>query len=72
MMGSEMELSRPRTSEASPGMFHKISSAQRSSPAVSGEHRHSSSGRHPSIKNYESTLKGIESLNFDNNEKVQY
>ncbi|XP_020251202.1 casein kinase 1-like protein 2 isoform X1 [Asparagus officinalis] len=72
-MMSETELSRPRTSEASPGTFHKLSSAQRSSPAVSGEqHRHSSSGRLPSTKNYESTLKGIESLNFDNNEKLHY
>ncbi|ONK66589.1 uncharacterized protein A4U43_C06F9930 [Asparagus officinalis] len=54
MIGSETELSRPRTSEASPGTFHKFSSAQRSS-----------SVRLPSTMNYESTLKGIESLNLD-------
>ncbi|KAJ6853808.1 casein kinase 1-like protein 2 isoform X1 [Iris pallida] len=72
MLGSEADQSRPVTSEVSPGTFHRVPSSQRISPAASGDPKISTSGRHPSVKNYESTLKGIESLNFDNNEKVQY
>uniref|UniRef100_A0A1D1YGL0 non-specific serine/threonine protein kinase n=1 Tax=Anthurium amnicola TaxID=1678845 RepID=A0A1D1YGL0_9ARAE len=72
MMGSEVDPSRARATEASPGGFHKVSSAQRSSPVGSAEPKHSS-GRHPSnIKNYESTLKGIESLNIDGDDRLQY
>ena len=65
-------LSRNRvTMEARPGGLHKFPSIQRSSPIGSGEQMHTSSGRHPSnIKNYESTLKGIEGLRFDKEEKV--
>nr|XP_010909190.1 casein kinase 1-like protein 2 [Elaeis guineensis] len=70
---SEFDTSRTRTTEASPGTFLKLSGAQRSSPVSSAEHKRTSSGRHPSnIKNYESTLKGMECLNFDGDERVQY
>ncbi|CAL9152169.1 unnamed protein product [Musa hybrid cultivar] len=69
MVGPDADQSRTRTAEASPVTFHKVSSAQRNSPA---EHKHTSSGRKPSaIKNYESTLKGIEGLNFDSEERNQ-
>ncbi|CAL9161244.1 unnamed protein product [Musa hybrid cultivar] len=69
MVGPDTDQSRTRTAEASPVTFHKVSSAQRNSPA---EHKHTSSGRKPSaIKNYESTLKGIEGLNFDSEERNQ-
>uniref|UniRef100_A0A1D1XUA5 Casein kinase I isoform delta-like n=1 Tax=Anthurium amnicola TaxID=1678845 RepID=A0A1D1XUA5_9ARAE len=73
MTGSEVDPSRTRTTDASPGGFRKISSVQRSSPIGSAEPKRSSSGRHSSnIKNYESTLKGIECLNFDGDERLQY
>lgn len=69
--GTEAELpSRPLTSDAV--AFQRISTTQRHSPPISSEHRFSSSARMPSIKNYESALKGIESLNFDNKEKLPY
>ena len=69
MVGPDTDQSRTRTAEASPVTFHKVLSAQRNSPA---EHKHTSSGRKPSaIKNYESTLKGIEGLNFDSEERNQ-
>eukprot|EP00262_Sarcandra_glabra_P002792 TRINITY_DN1317_c0_g3_i1.p1 TRINITY_DN1317_c0_g3~~TRINITY_DN1317_c0_g3_i1.p1 ORF type:complete len:475 (-),score=84.66 TRINITY_DN1317_c0_g3_i1:524-1948(-) len=73
MVGSEADPSRPRTMEASPGGFRKVVSGQRSSPVGSSEPKRSSSGRNASnIKNYESTLKGIEGLNFDTDERMQY
>ncbi|XP_042496161.1 casein kinase 1-like protein 2 [Macadamia integrifolia] len=73
MVGSESDPSRPRTTDASPGAFRKVASAQRSSPVASAEHKRTSSSRNTSnIKNYESTLKGIEGLNFDNDERLQY
>lgn len=67
-------LSRSRiTMDTSPGVMRKIPSAQRSSPIVSAEQMRVSSGRHSSnIKNYESTLKGIEGLRFDKEEKVEW
>ncbi|XP_072964419.1 casein kinase 1-like protein 2 isoform X1 [Typha angustifolia] len=56
ILGSEAEISRPRTAEASQGSFPRISS-----------------GRHQSsIKNYESAIKGIESLKFDGDEMPKY
>jgi casein kinase 1 len=66
--------SRSRTTDASPGAFRRISGPQRSSPPVdSAEPKRSSSARHSSNpKNYESALKGIEGLNFDGDERVQY
>ncbi|KAL5999591.1 hypothetical protein ACLOJK_037876 [Asimina triloba] len=73
MVGSEADSSRPRTTEASPGAFRKVVSGQRSSPVGTAEPKRSSSVRNPSnIKNYEATLKGIESLNFDGDERLHY
>lgn len=71
--GSEADQQRTRTAEASPGAVHKIPSGQRSSPVSSSEHKRAPSGRNSShTKNYESTLKGIEGLNFESDERVQY
>ncbi|XP_042480258.1 casein kinase 1-like protein 2 [Macadamia integrifolia] len=73
MVGSDSDPSRPRTTEASPGTFRKVANGQRSSPVTSAEHKRTSSSRNTSnIKNYESTLKGIEGLHFDNDERLQY
>lgn len=58
----------PLQKEASPGGLRKISSAaQRSSPVVSSDHKRTASN----IKNFDATLKGVESLNF-NDERVHY
>ncbi|KAL5728720.1 non-specific serine/threonine protein kinase [Ranunculus cassubicifolius] len=76
--GSEIDSSsRPRTTEASPGALRKIvSGGQRSSPISTSSEaakRAASSSRNPTsnIKNFESALKGIEGLNFENEERVQ-
>lgn len=67
------EPSRTRATDASPGAFRRTSGPQKSSPVNSAEPKHSSSARHSSnVKNYESALKGIEGLNFDGDERVQY
>ncbi|CAA2969961.1 casein kinase 1-like protein 2 [Olea europaea var. sylvestris] len=73
-MGNESDPTRSRTPEASPGTMHKISSGQRSSPlGGSSDPKHASSGRNnSSTRNYESTIKGIENLNFDDEERVHY
>lgn len=63
--GNDSVPSRSRAAEASPGTMQRFSSGQRSSPVGSSDAKHSSTGRINSIKNYESTLKGIESLHFD-------
>lgn len=59
-----------------PGTMHKISSGQRSPPrgtAAAADPRRSSTTRNATqMKAYETTLKGIESLNFDSDEKVHY
>ncbi|KAL5579442.1 hypothetical protein UlMin_011884 [Ulmus minor] len=74
MISSESDLTHPQNNtDASPGTARKISSGQRSSPIVSSENNRTSSGRNISnIKNLESTLRGIESLHFNNDERVQY
>lgn len=67
IVGSETDISRPQTAEASSGTFRKISSGQRGSPIVSSEHNRTTSSRNiPNAKNLESTLRGIESLHFNN------
>ncbi|KAK4479554.1 hypothetical protein RD792_015071 [Penstemon davidsonii] len=70
--GNDNEPSRTRTTDASPRTHRKNSSAAQVSPPVvsSSDHRRSSSNRN--IKNFESTLKGMESLNLGNNERVHY
>ncbi|KAK3013471.1 hypothetical protein RJ639_009779 [Escallonia herrerae] len=72
--GSESDPSRTRTTDASPGALRKITSAaQRSPPVISSDHKRTSSSRNSSnIKNFESTLKGIESLHFNNDERMHY
>lgn len=68
-VGNGSDPTRSRAPEASPATMHKISSGQRISPLVgsSDPTKHASSV--PGVKNYESTLKGIESLHFDEEEK---
>ncbi|GMQ06085.1 hypothetical protein CsSME_00050806 [Camellia sinensis var. sinensis] len=65
VMGNESDQVRSRT---------KISSGQRSSSVGgSSDPKRPSSGRNTSgMKNYESTLKGIETLHFDDEERVHY
>ncbi|PIA64281.1 hypothetical protein AQUCO_00100038v1 [Aquilegia coerulea] len=71
--GTETETSRPRTTEASPGALRKVVSGQKSSPISSLEAKRTSSSRNASnVKTFESTLKGIEGLNFENEERLQY
>ncbi|KAG4961467.1 hypothetical protein AAZX31_13G329500 [Glycine max] len=71
-VGNETEPSHPLTVDASQGALRKISGAQRSSPIMPFEHNRTSSGRNTSnMKNYESTIRGIETLNF-NDERLQY
>ncbi|KAK9923670.1 hypothetical protein M0R45_032077 [Rubus argutus] len=73
IVGSESDPSRPLTTEASPGTLGKISTVQRSSPVVSSEQNRTTSGRNIStVKNLESTLRGIETLHFNSDERVQY
>lgn len=63
--GTDADQSRTCAADASPVTYHKVSSAQRSSPIIS-----TSSGRKPSTtKNYEATLRGIGGLNIDSEEK---
>ncbi|KAM0959662.1 hypothetical protein ACFX13_025411 [Malus domestica] len=70
---SETDPSRLQTTEISPGTLGKISGGQRSSPVVPSDSNRTSSGRNISnTKNLESTLKGIESLHFNNDDRVQY
>lgn len=63
--GNDSDPSQPHTAEASPGMMQRFSSGQKSSPVVSSEAKQPSSVRITNTRNYESTLKGIQSLHFD-------
>ncbi|OAY79056.1 Casein kinase I isoform delta-like [Ananas comosus] len=70
---TDSDPSRTRMTDASPGALRMVSASQGSSPFGPAESRHISSGRHPSnVKSYESTLKGIEGLSFDHNERLHY
>ncbi|XP_027341793.1 casein kinase 1-like protein 2 [Abrus precatorius] len=72
VVGNETEPPHPLTRDATQGALRKISGAQRSSPIMPSEHNRTSSARNTSnMKNFESTLRGIESLNF-NDGRVQY
>ncbi|XP_073034916.1 casein kinase 1-like protein 2 [Primulina eburnea] len=66
-LGNDSEPNRFHTPETSPATINKISSGQRISPlGGSSEPKHISSGRsNPTTKNYDSTIKGMESLHFD-------
>ncbi|XP_038696396.1 casein kinase 1-like protein 1 isoform X2 [Tripterygium wilfordii] len=70
-VGSETDPQRSSTIEACPPALHRVSGGQ--SPVGSSDPRHPSSGRTTShAKNYETTLKGIESLHFDGDDRVHY
>ncbi|XP_041017039.1 casein kinase 1-like protein 2 [Juglans microcarpa x Juglans regia] len=71
IISSEADPSRTNTADASAGALLKISSGQRSSPVISSEHRTPSARNASNIKNLDSTLRGIESLRFNNDERVQ-
>lgn len=64
VVGSEYDPHLSRTTDASPGALR----GQRSSPVGSSDPKRSSSGRNPASysKNYETALRGIDSLHFDN------
>ncbi|KAL3528611.1 hypothetical protein ACH5RR_007933 [Cinchona calisaya] len=67
--GNESEPSRTRPTDASPGVLRRNSStARRSSPVVSSDHKRSSSN----MKLFESTLKGIEGLSVGNEERLHH
>lgn len=63
---------RARRADISPGAAYRIPNGQVISPIGSSDPRRSSSRRHTSQRNYDSTLKGIETLRLDNEEKVHY
>lgn len=68
MLSSESDPPYNRTSDASPGTFHGVSTTQKSPPLGSSDPKRSNSGRHY----YESTLKGMEGLNVDNDDRGHY
>lgn len=73
IMGSESDPSRPQTTDESPGTLHKVSIGQRSSPIMSSDHNRPPTGRISSnVKNLESTVRGMESLHFNNEDRVYY
>jgi casein kinase 1 len=73
LQSSEAEPSRSRTPDASPGTFQRSAPPRRSSQMLDySDPRHSSSGRHAANKNYESTIRGIQGLNFDANDRIHY
>ncbi|MED6118735.1 Casein kinase 1-like protein 2 [Stylosanthes scabra] len=70
-VGSGTEQSRSQTVDASPVALQKISGAQKNSPVISSEQNRASSGISTSnIRNFESTLRGFENLNL-NEERVK-
>ncbi|GMH23790.1 hypothetical protein Nepgr_025633 [Nepenthes gracilis] len=62
--GNDSDRSRAGTSEVNPGLS-QVSWGQRSLPIGSSDPKQSSSCRNANIRNYESTLKGMKDLNFD-------
>jgi casein kinase 1 len=74
LRSSEAEPSRSRTPDASPGTFQRNAAPRRSPLTLEySDPRHSSSARHASnSKNYESTIRGIQGLNFDANDRIHY
>ncbi|KAL7191154.1 hypothetical protein ACSBR2_023258 [Camellia fascicularis] len=67
MVGSEADPSHVRSTDVSPGPVRKISSAAQSSSVLSAadQKRTASSRNTSNVKNFESTLKGIEGLHFN-------
>lgn len=71
LVGNDSEPTHSRITDVSPAV--KIYGGQRSSAMVSSEQKHPPSGRNSSkVKTFESTLRGIESLHFNNEERIQY
>ncbi|KAL7091794.1 hypothetical protein ACP275_12G125900 [Erythranthe tilingii] len=70
-MRNESDPVRSRTPEASPATVNKTSSAQRTSaPGGSSDPKQTSSGKNnSSVKNYDSAIKGIDNLHFDDEER---
>ncbi|KAL1823919.1 hypothetical protein ACET3Z_010697 [Daucus carota] len=67
--GNELDNPYSCITEASPGKLHKISGEQRGS----FNPRHASSGKgHSNLMNYETTLRGIDSLHFGETKRGQY
>ncbi|XP_071741942.1 casein kinase 1-like protein 2 [Rutidosis leptorrhynchoides] len=66
LTGGDPDSSNRRTTDASPSAFRRVTSTgQRSSPVVSSDQKRTSKNASPTnIKNFESTLKGIEGLHF--------
>ncbi|KAB1209351.1 Casein kinase I isoform delta-like [Morella rubra] len=62
---SESDPNHSRTTDASPGAAHRISSGQRILPVGSSDPRRTSSGRN-TARNHENALRGIETLQLDN------
>ncbi|KAL3623622.1 Casein kinase 1-like protein 2 [Castilleja foliolosa] len=71
-MGNDSDPARSRAPEASPATVNKILSAQKTSPLGGpSDPKQASSGRtNPNLKNYDSAIKGIESLRFDDEERL--
>lgn len=71
-VGAESDL-RTRATEASPGAANRISSGQRGSPIGSSDpKRATTSTRNAShVRNYETTMKGIESLQLETDERTR-
>ncbi|EYU45867.1 hypothetical protein ABFS82_04G095200 [Erythranthe guttata] len=70
--GTDNDLRHARDTD---GPHHRnLSDAQRTMPASSNDNKRSSSSTRnpPNVKNFESTLKGMESLNFGNDERTHY
>ncbi|KAF8025734.1 hypothetical protein BT93_F2540 [Corymbia citriodora subsp. variegata] len=72
VLGTELDASHLYTTDGSLGVNRKFSSAQRNSPVGSSEQKQASSRNATNINNFESTLRGIESLHFHNKERLQY
>ncbi|XP_019151311.1 PREDICTED: casein kinase 1-like protein 2 isoform X2 [Ipomoea nil] len=70
-IGNDSDPARPRTPDTNPGTILKLSSGQRSSPLGGSSDPKQTSVRNISgMKNYESALRGIETLRFDDKEKA--
>ncbi|KAG9140928.1 hypothetical protein Leryth_010449 [Lithospermum erythrorhizon] len=69
--GNDSDPPRQRPSETSPGTPYIVSGGHKSSqPGGSSDPKQSSSGTLSGIKKFEATLKGMETLKFDDEDKV--
>ncbi|XP_052182095.1 casein kinase 1-like protein 2 isoform X2 [Diospyros lotus] len=74
--GSESDPSRARATDSSPGALRKNPSTGQvlgqSSLVLSSDHKRTASRNFSTVKNMESTLKGIEGLHFSSDERLHY